>query len=230
MAIHSSVLAWRIPGTGEPGGLPSLGSHRVGHDWRDLAAAAAVFSLCLKQKPWEGGAENSLCNTCDMGQVPCDPDLRESWGSVSGVDLGWQISPAEGLGHRWGQVYLRRPVRWSDTGRSQRWSHWVIRKTCTLAGLHYNLVVQLLSRVWLFVTTWTVAHQASQSFTISWSLFLFIELMMPSNPLLPTSLAFNLSQHQSFPASQLNSSNVLCFSHCGSAQAIFRMTLGGLVL
>ena len=32
MAIHSSVLAWRIPGTGEPGGLPSVGSHRVGHD------------------------------------------------------------------------------------------------------------------------------------------------------------------------------------------------------
>ena len=40
MAIHSSVLAWRIPGTGEPGGLPSMGSHRVGHDWSDLAAAA----------------------------------------------------------------------------------------------------------------------------------------------------------------------------------------------
>ena len=42
MATHSSVLAWRIPGTGEPGGLPSMGSHRVGHDWSDLAAAAAV--------------------------------------------------------------------------------------------------------------------------------------------------------------------------------------------
>ena len=39
MATHSSVLAWRIPGTGEPGGLPSLGSDRVGHDWSDLAAA-----------------------------------------------------------------------------------------------------------------------------------------------------------------------------------------------
>ena len=38
MAIHSS-LAWRIPGMGEPGGLPSLGSHRVGHDWSDLAVA-----------------------------------------------------------------------------------------------------------------------------------------------------------------------------------------------
>ena len=40
MATHSSVLAWRIPGTEEPGGLPSMGSHRVGHDWSDLAAAA----------------------------------------------------------------------------------------------------------------------------------------------------------------------------------------------
>ena len=43
MANHSSVLAWRIPGTGEPCGLPSMGSHRVGHDWRDLAAAAAAI-------------------------------------------------------------------------------------------------------------------------------------------------------------------------------------------
>ena len=42
MATHSSVLAWRIPGMGEPGGLPSMGSHRVGHDWSDLAAAAKV--------------------------------------------------------------------------------------------------------------------------------------------------------------------------------------------
>ena len=40
MATYSSVLAWRIPGTGEPGGLPSMGSHRVGHDRSDLVAAA----------------------------------------------------------------------------------------------------------------------------------------------------------------------------------------------
>ena len=40
MATHSSVLAWRIPGTVEPGGLPPMGSHRVGHDWSDLPAAA----------------------------------------------------------------------------------------------------------------------------------------------------------------------------------------------
>ena len=42
MATHPSVLAWRIPGTAEPGGLPSTGKHRVGHDSSDLAAAAAA--------------------------------------------------------------------------------------------------------------------------------------------------------------------------------------------
>ena len=45
MATHSTVLAWRIPGTGEPGGLPSMGSHRVGHDWSDLAAATPSKTL-----------------------------------------------------------------------------------------------------------------------------------------------------------------------------------------
>ena len=66
MATHSSILAWRIPGMGEPGGLPSMGSHRVRHDWSDLvAAAAAAKSLqmvtlamklkdacSLEEKPW----------------------------------------------------------------------------------------------------------------------------------------------------------------------------------
>ena len=50
MATHSSVLAWRIPGTVEPGALPSLGSHRVGHDWSDLAAAA---EQTIKQFVWK---------------------------------------------------------------------------------------------------------------------------------------------------------------------------------
>ena len=44
MATHSSVLAWRIPGTAEPGGLPSMGSHRVGHDWSDLAADGPLLA------------------------------------------------------------------------------------------------------------------------------------------------------------------------------------------
>ena len=45
MATPSSALAWRIPGTGKPGGPPFTGSHRVGHDRSDLAAAAAAASL-----------------------------------------------------------------------------------------------------------------------------------------------------------------------------------------
>ena len=52
MATHSSVRTWRIPGTGEPGGLPSMGSQGVGHDWCDLAAAAAA--LTLNRWGWEG--------------------------------------------------------------------------------------------------------------------------------------------------------------------------------
>ena len=46
MATHSSILVWRIPGTEEPSGLPSMGSHRVRHDWGDLAAAAAAAISC----------------------------------------------------------------------------------------------------------------------------------------------------------------------------------------
>ena len=50
MATHSSVLAWRIPGTAEPGGLPSMGSHRVRHDWSDLAAAAEMITNGRKKR------------------------------------------------------------------------------------------------------------------------------------------------------------------------------------
>ena len=45
MATHSSILAWRIPGTEEPGGLPSMASHRVGHDLSDSVAAAAATNV-----------------------------------------------------------------------------------------------------------------------------------------------------------------------------------------
>ena len=47
MATHSSVLAWRIPGTGEPGGLLSMGSHRVGRDSSDSAAVASIQRIML---------------------------------------------------------------------------------------------------------------------------------------------------------------------------------------
>ena len=47
MATHSSVLAWGIPGMGEPRGLTSVGSHGVRHDWSDLAAVAVAESLSM---------------------------------------------------------------------------------------------------------------------------------------------------------------------------------------
>ena len=78
MATHCSVLAWRIPGTGEPGGLPSMGSHRVRHDWRDLPVAAADISGTRKwwnnrvmsgsPRNWNQGRESRrelyLCCCC----------------------------------------------------------------------------------------------------------------------------------------------------------------------
>ena len=51
MATHSSVLAWRIPGTGGPGGLLSMGSHGVGHDWSDSAAAAVCWEPNINRGP-----------------------------------------------------------------------------------------------------------------------------------------------------------------------------------
>ena len=56
MADHSSVLAWRIPGTGEPGGLPSMGSHRVGHDWKRLSSSSSSSHQVMSDSfvtPWK---------------------------------------------------------------------------------------------------------------------------------------------------------------------------------
>ena len=70
MATHSSVLAWRIPGTGEPGGLSSMGSHRVGHDWSDLAAAAAThlrtFALFFLPSTFPNSSHDWLFGTINI--------------------------------------------------------------------------------------------------------------------------------------------------------------------
>ena len=66
MATYSSVLAWRIPGMGEPGGLPSMGARRVGHDWSNLAAAAAVHP----GKPEHSGC---FCLVAQSRLTICDP-------------------------------------------------------------------------------------------------------------------------------------------------------------
>ena len=68
MAAHSSVLAWRIPGTEEPGRLPSMGSHRVGHDWSDLAATACCYtaeSNTTLEWKWRSLSHVQLCDPTD---------------------------------------------------------------------------------------------------------------------------------------------------------------------
>ena len=73
MATHSSVLAWRIPGTGEPGGLPSMGSHRVGHDWSNFAAAAAAADYPLQCR-WT--SSNQLKSWKEQKGLPSPTKLK----------------------------------------------------------------------------------------------------------------------------------------------------------
>ena len=90
MATHSSVLAWRIPGTGEPGGLPSMGSHRVGHDWSDLAAAAAEWRRDLRcvlvQQPYFIEGKNEV-----QRELPYSSVQIKTRGCTS-LNLIWQWS------------------------------------------------------------------------------------------------------------------------------------------
>ena len=104
MAIHSSVLAWRIPGTGEPGGLPCLGSHRVGHDWSDLAAAGPEYivlkpvllntalyrlstMLCLM-------VYAGLCLVAQSCLILCNPPGSSAHGDFPGKNTEWVATPS----------------------------------------------------------------------------------------------------------------------------------------
>ena len=81
MATHSSVLAWRIPGMGKTGGLPSMGSHRVSHDWSDLAAAEHILKVFIKFVTillqfyvlffWPRGMYDLSSLTRDWTHTPC---------------------------------------------------------------------------------------------------------------------------------------------------------------
>ena len=102
MATHSSVLAWRIPGTGKPGGLPFLGSHRVGHDWSDLAAAAAVcfsigasqVALMVKNLPANVNAGDVRDKVRSLG---LEDALEKEMATHSSI-LAWKIPWTEELG------------------------------------------------------------------------------------------------------------------------------------
>ena len=101
-ATHFSILALRIPGTEEPDGLPSMGSHRVGHDWSDLAVAAVARlqpsiyrDLCCRDFPGGSEGKASAYNAGDPGSIP-----------------GSGISPGEGNGNP--LQYLSWKILWTE--------------------------------------------------------------------------------------------------------------------
>ena len=104
MAPHSSTPAWKIPWMEEPGGLQSMGSHRVGQDWSDSAAAAAA------QASWHRMTGNkSLGYKCDKplfgGKFPWNWMVLKSWDwPTSSILLGWTLQDFDILGRFWRQT------------------------------------------------------------------------------------------------------------------------------
>ena len=96
MATHSSVLAWRIPGTPEPGGLPSMGSHRVGHNYSDLAVASAADSSkggLEQQEGRELGECRELSHSFCLGRGPCAQSPAGDLPAATGLPL--QAAPSQ---------------------------------------------------------------------------------------------------------------------------------------
>ena len=119
-ATHSSVLAWRIPGTGEPSGLPSMGSHRTGHDWSDLAAAAAEWCL-----PPVHLILSPCLNGCTDGRgVHQGSELRR-------VKEGpHQTEAAERASWPWAQVCSQPVVLWPQSWKAQVWASALSQTGC----------------------------------------------------------------------------------------------------
>ena len=104
MATHSSLLAWRIPGTGEPGGLPSMGVHRVRHNWSDLAAAAerltntsttrqiSVRRTSLLQRSLLDGDQPPEFNFHPSGKNAWFNRAEWGWGGMGGMWWWWKRS------------------------------------------------------------------------------------------------------------------------------------------
>ena len=134
MATRSSVLAWKIPGTGEPGGLPSMGSHRVGHYWSDLAAATSQVVLMVKNSPANSDVR-------DAGLIP---GLGRSPGEGNGNTL--QYSCLEGT--IWTEGTWRATVH--RVTQRNSWSD--LAQVPYLSGMiqYFSFCVWLISLSWIF--------------------------------------------------------------------------------
>ena len=175
MATHSSVLAWRIPGMGEPGGLLSMGSDRVGHDWSDSASAVdikhffnvtvghlnnffgetsiQILSPFLKIDCW---FLLSYMNSLGFpgGLVVKNPPIN-----AGGLGLipGLGRSPGEGNGYWLQYSCLENPM---DRGAWQATVHGVTKSTATVHGIGHDLVnnnnktIWIIFIIWIFILYW----------------------------------------------------------------------------
>ena len=159
MATHSSVLAWRIPGMGEPGGLLSMGSHKLGHNWSDLAAGAAYstgnyiqyFAITYKEKYY-------LTLTSDhLVEMTTDLSCTSFW-NLNGLTPGEVATLMEVpvISSCWG-LHGLWPMVTTVNIRSQRWG-WE-RGSLLLQG-------QNLATGWPWPWLWSSAGHSPQSVPI----------------------------------------------------------------
>ena len=157
MATHSSVLAWRIPGTGEPGGLPSVGSYRVGHDWSDLVVVVVITVVSNSLTPRTAALQASLSFPISQSlfkltsielvmpsnhQILCDyclllpsifPSIRV-FSNESVLCIRW---PKFGVSSSTSVIPMNTQV-WSPIG----WTGWIFLQSKGLSRVFSNTAVQ----------------------------------------------------------------------------------------
>ena len=146
MATYSSVLAWRIPGTGKPGGLLSMGSHRVRHDWSSLAVAA-----CFRWGDFPGGSvvKNPPANTGDT--------------RAAGLILWSGRCPGEGNGNLFQYSCLENPM---DRGPSWTTAHGVTNRWTQLSRWA-NMLSTILAHTSLHLEQWSCGRLTSSIYSPS---------------------------------------------------------------
>ena len=129
-----------------------------------------LIYLCF---PDGSDGKASACDAGDPGSIPGSEDTLEKEMAIHSSTLAWKIP------------WMGEPGRLQSMGLLGVGHDWATSLSLYVSDTQ-GVVVQSLSGVWLFATPWTSAHQASQSFTISWSLLklMSIELVMPLNHLI----------------------------------------------
>ena len=165
MATHSSVLAWRIPGTGEPGGLLSLGSHRVGHDWSDLVAAAAAGTLKIVESQKKKKKKKDVYGKVDIEVVPNAAFERMiTWHPSLLPDESLHMRKALWLVVVWRKTFLEGRSLASQGGHGNLWMAMVvpfgafvkitsIRAISVLPSVQYPLLETVYSLI-LYIPLW----------------------------------------------------------------------------